>query len=272
MESSQFWTVIGLLGGVATDESCARLEAHLEATGDTGGFAAEVARRVEGLVRGCRWPRELSGDSVEWIAAAVIASGPEAYERVLASGVVAPDEWAWDEAEILLVVGAFDGEDDTAAGPPPDHGSPTAPLHVTLQWLAASPDGVVTPHDEEPEMLIDLGDDPALGRTPVHDPDWVAAQEVLSRDAELLARRVALGADLVLTVRPYASTEVARATRHPLLDGARPVTEAEVWRFDQDRATVVLCVPATAFADGESRVPTYVEAVRELITAAEDAG
>lgn len=179
------------------------------------------------LVVGCRWPDEIAGsDTMNWVAAAVVAGGRAAYEGVRARGEIDPAQWQWDEAEALLVVGY---EEDQVHVPPADHGGPVPPVAVTLQWLSIpSPEGVHTPDDDSPELQVDLGDHPSNGRVPVHDPEWVEAQRQLAADPSFVARRVTTsdGPGLVLVVPvshftdPRSRVDGYVTAVHQLLDAA----------------------------------------------------
>ncbi|WP_193604679.1 hypothetical protein [Nocardioides dongkuii] len=285
MTPERFWDLIGTLGGVADDASCARLEALLREHGEGEEFSDLVEEHEERLVTGCRWPRRIRGsDTMHLVAAAVVAAGRPAYDAVLARGKVDPGQWDWDEAESLLVVGMGDEDDgegdDRYGGTGPgsrgttDDGEPTPPLDVVLQWFALpSPERMETADDATPEMSMDFGDDPDEGRVPVHDPDWVAARAVLAADPDLLARRRRVaGMRLGLTVRPVppSGQEAPSPADHEPFEGYRPVAEPTAYRFEGERgASVVLCVPVTDFPASGSRVAAYVRAVGQLVDAAE---
>jgi hypothetical protein len=273
MTPERFWELVGTLDGVADDMSCAELDALLRETGEGSAFADILDPHVESLVRGCRWPNGIAGsDTMNWVAAAVVAAGRSTYEIVLAAQEVNPDQWQWGEAEALLVAGAEESEDDA----PPDHGDPVPPVRVALQWLSVpSPEGVPgPPDDDDPTGVMDPGDDPDWGRVPVHDPDWVAARERLAADQSFLERRARLGdLGLWLTVRPVPpeGQTAPDPDRHSPFDGIRPVSEAIAYRFESgDRKTVVLVVPNSDFPVTGSRVECYVAAVHRLLEAAED--
>lgn len=270
MTPGRFWELIGTLDGVADDKSCAELGRLLGETGEGSAFGDLLDQRVEPLVRACRWPDEIAGsDTMNWVAAAVVAGGRRAYETVLAAKEVDPDQWQWDEAEALLVAGVEDSFEDA----PPPHGDPVPPVDVALQWLAASPPGVEGPHDDDPTDAIDPGDDPDWGRVPVHDPDWIAAQHRLAADRSFLDRRARLGGlRLWLTVRPVPPEghPAPDPASHSPFDGIRPVSEAITYRFESgDSRTVVLVVPDSDFPATGSRVEGYVAAVHRLLAAAE---
>ena len=276
MTPERFWELVGTLDGVADEETCARLDALLRETGEGPAFTDLIDDHVEPLVETCHWLGDIAGSStMDWVAAAVIASGKARYDAVLARGEVDPDEWEWSEAEALLVAGFEETEEERANREPDDHGEAAPPVAVTLQWLSVpSPEGVHTPHDHDPEgIMIDLGDHPDLGRTPVHDPDWLRAQEVLAADESFLARRSAVGAiGLWLTVRPVPpDDEPAPDPRdHSPFDGFRPVREAIAYGVTAHEGPgVVLVVPATDFPLTGSRVDGYVHAVHQLLQAAE---
>lgn len=276
MSPDRFWELVGSLGGVADDASCARLDALLRATGEGPDFGDRLDALVESLVRGCRWPRDIAGsDTMSWVAAAVVAAGHEACERVLAAQRIEPDEWDWAEAEALLVAG-FEESPEDAQDAPEDHGEAVPPVGVTLQWLALpAPEGVHGPYDDDLDgpPPMDPGDDPAWGRRPVRDQDWLAAQRTLAADQSFLDRRDRLGdLRLWLTVRPVVppGQPAPDPAGHSRFDGVRPVSEAIAYRFESgDRRTVVLVVPASHFPATGSRVAGYVAAVHQLLDAAE---
>ena len=272
MTPERFWNLVSTLNGVADDNSCAALDVALQASGEGAEFAALLEQHVDALVNGCRWPSWIAGsDSMNWVASAVVASGRSAYKVVLDRTVINPEEWDWVEAEALLVVGADRGDDDE---PPADDGQAAHPVLITLQWLARpSPGRAPDDGQDDGEDLIDMGDDPAWGRVPVYDLDWVAAQQVLATDESFLARREHLGA-LGLTVRPDVpeGQPAPPPESHSPFDGIRPVAGPAVFRFEGDEGdTVVLVVPSSDFPSNGSRVESYVRAARRLVEAAEDA-
>lgn len=277
MGPERFWELVDTLDGVADGETCARLDALLRTTGEGAAFADAVDRAVDDLVDACRWPDEVAGsDAASWVAAAVVASGRESYDAVRAAGVVDPERWAWDEAEALLVVGPEPTDEHRGSGPPPDHGEATPPVGIALQWFAVpSPPGVSTPFDRMPTTpVVDFGDDPAWGRVPVHDPEWVEAQRRLAADPSFVDRRRAVeGLRLWLTVRPATpegETAPDPADHSPLADGYRSVREARAHRVDtMEGPAVVLVVPVSDVLDGASRVEGYVRAAHRLLDAAE---
>lgn len=272
MTPERFWELVGMLDGVADDMSCAELDALLRETGEESAFTDILDPLVESLVRGCRWPSAIAGsDTMNWVAAAVVAAGRTTYESVLAAQEVNPDQWQWGEAEALLVAGAEERVEDA----PPDHGDPVPPVGVALQWLAVpAPEGVQGPHDDDQDEAIDPGDDPAWGRVPVHDPDWLAAQQRLAGDQSFLDRRARLGdLRLWLTVRPVPPVGQAAPDpdSHSPLDGIRPVSAAAAYRFESgNHQTVVLVVPNSDFPETGSRVESYLAAVHRLLEAAEN--
>lgn len=274
MTPERFWQLVGALGGVADDETCARLDELVRSTGEGSAFTEMVDDHVEALVLECRWPDDFAGsDTMNWVGAAVVAAGKASYDAVRAAGEVDPEQWRWDEAESLLVVGFELAEEDQAHGPPPDHGAPVAPVAVTLQWLSIpAPDGVRTPHDRNTDSIIDFGDRPDYGRTPVHDPDWVEAQRRLAADQSFLARRRSVGQlDLWLTVRPVPpdGEPIPDPSSHSPFDGFRPVREAIAHRVaTKHGSAVVLVVPVSDFSDPTSRVDAYLAAVDQLLEAA----
>ena len=274
MTPERFWQLVGTLDGVADDETCARLHALVRSTGEGSAFIEMVEDHVERLAVECRWPGDFAGrDTMNWVGAAVVAAGKVSYDAVRAEGAVDPEQWRWDEAEALLIVGFEMTEEDQAHGPPPDHGEPVSPVAVTLQWLSIpSPTGVRTPHDHGPDSIIDLGDHPDNGRTPVHDPDWVAAQRHLAADQSFLARRLRVEhLGLWLTVRPVPpdGEPAPEPSSHSPFDGFRPVRESSASHVETSHGPgVVLVVPASHFSDPESRVDGYLSAVNQLLAAA----
>lgn len=274
MTPERFWQLVDTLGGVADDETCARLHDLLIESGEGEAFGEVLDELVETLLAQCRWPAEVRGsDAASWVAAAVVAAGRDAHDAVLVRREIDLEQWHWDEAEALLVAGFDQAGVAEGHGPPDDHGAPVPPVAVTLQWLSVpSPPRLRTAHDRGPVMVIDLGDDPALGQRPVHDPDWVEARSVLAADASVLERRRRVDhLDLWLTVRPAvpAGEPVPDPATHSPFDGYRAVREAYASRFETgDRASVVLVVPASDFPDGERRVDAYVSAVHRLLEAA----
>lgn len=276
MTPERFWQLVDTLDGIADDPTCARLGVLLRRTGEGPAFAGMIEDLVEPLVAGCRWPELFVGtDTASWVAAAVVAGGKARYDVVRAQGEVDPDQWRWDEAEALLVVGFEETEADQGYGPPADHGEPVPPVAVTLQWLSIpSPAGVRTPNDGNPDMVIDLGDHPGNGRVSVHDLDWVEAQRHLAADRSFVARRLRVGhVGLWLTVRPVppAGDPAPEPSSHSPFDGFRPVLEAVAHHVEShDGPGVVLIVPVSDFSDRESRVDNYVRAVHQLLAAAED--
>ena len=274
MTPERFWELVGTLGGVADDASCARLDALLRETGEGPAFADVLEEQVDPLVSRCAWPADLArSDARYWVAAAVVAAGEEARGSVLASGALDPDQWQWAEAEALLVAGVPDDADDASDGPAND-GAPIPPVDVALQWLAFPvPEGVDGPGEGDLIAAIDLGDDPSWGRRPVHDPDWLAAQDVLAADDAFLDRRARLaGLQLCLTVRPAPAPDqpAPDPSTHSPFGGFRPVSEAAAHRFPAEGGeAVVLTVPVTDFPPAGSRVESYVRAVHQLVEAAE---
>jgi len=275
VRATRFWELVATLDGIADEGRCDRLDALLRESGEAAAFSDLVEARVEELLATCPVPPDMQGSSVsEWLAAAVVAAGRATFDQALAAGSeIDADAFAWAEAEALLVVGVEPDDAESDAGPPPDHGEPRAPVDVTLQWLAApAPERLVVPFDDQSPFLDLMGDSP-LGRTPVHDPDWVEAQRRLAADPEVVARRAALAPTaLGLTVRPYAA-QVPES--HDLFaGGARPVSAAAAYGFSGGmdpgvELTVVLVVPATDFPARGSRVEAYVGAVHRLLDEAE---
>jgi len=274
MTVERFWELIGTLGGVADDSSCASLNELLRQTGEASTFTDLLDEHVQALVEACRWPEDVAGsDAMSWVAAAVIAAGRLAYDEVLARREVDLDHWQWDEAESLLDIGFVASPETDAAGPPADHGAAVPPVGVTLQWLSVpAPGGVWTPHGRNPIVAIDLGDDQTSGRFPVHDRDWVEAQRVLAADPAFVARRVRVGhLGLFVTVRPVPrdGEPVPDAGSHSPFDGFRPVREAAVLDVETHEGPgLVLVVPVSNFPADGPRVDSYVAAVNTLVEAA----
>lgn len=255
MDETRFWELIGRLGGVADERTVAVLEAELHPD-ETESFDAALASRIDRLLERRTVPDSHEGDTAEWIAAAVIAAGREGYERELAgSGELVPDDWAWSDAEVLLVAGvAGDGH---GAG----HGAAASSVDVDdalglwMQWKSHRlPDGVATSWDPEIEDVVDDPDDPAFGRVPATDPAWDDALAALAADPEFHRRRTLLGAiGLHLVVR-----DVDEASLQP-------------WPSETDVQHVVLTLPAVqARTDREARAADYLEAVVALVTSTQE--
>jgi len=239
MDVARFWELVELLGGAADDASTARLGAVLVEQDEVEGFADHLDVLVARLLATCDVPASHDGDAAEWIACAVVASGRASYERVLAAGApLDPDEWAWAEADGLLVVG------EELADAPADS--------LTLQWKSREvPVGVETVWDPDDDAH---GDDPAYGLVPTSDEAWDAALGVLATDEEFLRRRAALD--------PLALHVVVRDVDE---------LELSAWPDPDAAESVVLTVPAAIVLAEESRVEAYLDAVVTLMTAVQDA-
>lgn len=238
MDDARFWELVDLLGGTADFASTRRLQAALEGD-EVQAFGDAVDVKVAQLLADCDVPDTLDGDTAEWVACAVVARGRDTYEATRAAGAeLSPDDWAWDEAESLLLV----GEEQAAPGEAP----------VTLQWKSREvPVGVETVWDPDDDAH---GDDPAYGLVPTSDGAWEAALGVLTTDAEFVRRRAELGGlDLHLVVRDVDELELS------------------AWPDPDDAESVVLVVPAAMVLAEESRVEAYLDAVVTLVTAVQDA-
>ncbi|HEY0950365.1 hypothetical protein [Nocardioides sp.] len=259
MDSGRFWELIALLGGRADERTCRTLEAALSpAEGDDLG--EEIQRRVDELLDRRSVPASHTGDTAEWIAAAVIAAGRERFERELTqSGPLDPDDWQWEDAESLLVAG-FGDDDDPDDGPEAglDDVSTEAledGLGLWLQWKSGRlPAGVTTAWDPEVEAALDAPDDPAFGRVPTTDPAWDDALATLAADPEFHRRRALIGdIGLHLLVRD--------------VDGA----ELRPWPSETEVENVVLTVPAAdARTEHDERVADYLEVVVFLVTSTQE--
>lgn len=243
MDEARFWELVDLLGGTVDDTTTPRLAAELVENDEVDAFGDHVDVLVAQLLAACEVPLSHGGDGAEWIAAAVIARGRTTYERTLAAGgVLDPDEWAWDEAENLLVVGLSGEPDDP--GPFGDS--------LTLQWKSREvPVGVETVWDPDDDRH---GDDPAHGLVPTSDEAWDAALGVLATDAEFQRRRAAL--------EPLALHVVVRDVEE---------LELSAWPEPDAVESVVLAVPVTLVLAEESRVEAYLDAVVTLMTAVQEA-
>jgi len=244
MTPERFWELIDSLGGVADDESCERLDLELQRTGEGDAFADEVEVHVADLLRHCTVPDDQPADTEEWLAAAVVAAGREAYDTTIAAGgTLDASRWRWRDAEALLVAGW--SSHAAAVETVPHDRDPDFP--VTLQWkVAAPPAGVYTSHGVD-----DLGDDPETGVVTSSDPAWDRARRYLADDPGLTEELGALDwLDLHLVVRE--DTEVAE----PEL---RPYPSPDKVR------SVVLVVPQSLFADPDTRAEAYAEAVQAMV-------
>ncbi len=244
METARFWELIALLDGTADDTSTARLDDALAGTDEAEPFTDHLDVLVAQLLAACDVPPSHEGDTAEWIACAVVASGQESYARTLAAGdLLDPDEWAWSEAEALLVVGE-----------PADHAGPAGPGddRLTLQWKSREvPVGVETVWDPASDRL---DDDPSHGLVPTSDEAWDAALGVLMTDAEFQRRHAALD--------PIALHLVVRDVEE---------LELSAWPTPESVTSVVLAVPVAMVLGEESRVEAYLDAVVTIMTAVQEA-
>ncbi|NPC98439.1 hypothetical protein [Nocardioides sp. zg-DK7169] len=246
MTPERFWELIGSLGGVADDASCERLDLVLQRSGEGDAFADQVEVHVADLLRHCGVPADLPEDTDEWVAAAVVAAGREAYETTIAAGEeLDPTRWRWQDAEALLVTGW--SSHAAAVDPTPREHDPGFP--VTLQWKVASPPpGVVTSYGTD-----DLGDDPETGVVATSDPAWDRARRDLGADPALVEELAGLDwLDLHLVVRD--GDDVTEPVLHP-------------YPSPTSVRSVVLVVPQSLFADPATRADAYVEAVQALVAA-----
>lgn len=256
MDTDRFWELVDVLGGTADDVTLPRLEAELRG-GEAEPFLDEVYDLVAALLERCSLPATHAGDTGEWIAAAVVAAGRETYERTRAAGgPIDPTDWAWGEAEALLVAGVEEHDEDV-------HGADDeraeefgadqleVKLGLTFQWCATDPpDGVDTSFDP----AADGGDDPGQPTVWSSDDEWTATLAVLDGDPEFHRRRTSLAAvGLHLVVRA--------------------VDEATLmaWPSDEDVRDVVLTVPVDVVMAAPTRHDAYVEAVVTLVTAVGEA-
>jgi hypothetical protein len=239
MDVGRFWELVDLLGGTADDASTPRLAAALVEHDEAEGFSDHLDVLVAQLLATCDVPPSHEGDTAEWIACAVVASGRATYDRVLAAGApLDPDDWDWAEAEDLLVVGEEQAD------------APLDPL--TLQWKSRQvPVGVETVWDPDDDAH---GDDPAYGLVPTSDEAWNAALGVLGTDAEFLRRRAEL--------EPLALHVVVRDVDE---------VELSAWPDPAAAESVVLAVPVTMVLAEESRVEAYLDAVVTIMTAVQEA-
>jgi hypothetical protein len=241
VDAARFWELVGTLGGVADDAGAEALEDRL-GVGEGEPFADPVSRHVSALLARCSLPTSHEGDAAEWVAAAVVAAGRHAYERVLdAGGRLDPDDWAWDEAEALLVVGH--PELDPAEEPTDPEGwrGTTPDLPISFQWHAAQvAPGVLTRWgNAASEVKVEMGvaHDPAWGRVPALDAQFVECVEDAPWEAAL--------------------------ERHVIVSDT--VTEPEWLLFPQagEPEHLVLVVPVGPLLEAEDRRPLY----RELVEA-----
>ncbi|MCL8024769.1 hypothetical protein [Nocardioides bruguierae] len=229
MTPEEFWAHVDSLGGVADDGTVEDLVERLS-TAEAEAFAERVEVLVEELLRACDVPGTHTGDTAEWLAAAVIAAGRETYEATLAAGEpLDPERWAWDEAEALLVVAPVEGEDEA-------FGLPATPP-VTFQWLhLTSPDDVETAYDEnvaEVTGALGIGPDPAFGPVPASDP---AFDRALARHQDW----------------PTAAPQLHLA----VMEGFDEPTPT-LWPNVEEPEHVVLVVPPPMLLEAINRVEVY---------------
>jgi len=244
MTPERFWELIDSLGGVADDASCERLDLQLQRSGEGDAFADEVEVHVADLLRHCTVPADMPEDSEEWLAAAVVAAGRDAYEATIsAGGEIDAARWRWRDAEALLVTG-WSSHAAAVDTTPRDH-DPGFP--VTLQWkVAAPPPGVYTSYGVD-----DLGDDPAHGVVASSDPAWDQARRDLGADPALMEELAGLDwLDLHLVVRDGEDVTEPELRPYPTPDAVR---------------AVVLVVPQSLLADAGSRAEAYAEAVQAMV-------
>lgn len=245
MTPERFWALIDTLGGVADDESCERLDLQLQRTGEGDAFADEVENHVGDLLRHCAVPPGQPADTEEWLAAAVVAAGHDAYEATIAAGEeLDPARWRWQDAEALLVAG-WSSHAAAVESALPLEGEPDFP--VTLQWkVMTPPPGVQTDFGVD-----DFGDDPEAGLVPCSDPAWDQARRDLMDDPALTEELGALEwLGLHIVVRDTAEVTEPEVRPYPSPDSVR---------------SVVMVVPQALFADPSTRAEAYVEAVLALV-------
>ncbi|UYM03702.1 DUF4240 domain-containing protein [Solicola gregarius] len=109
MRSAEFWDLIDVLGGTADEESVARLGERLGGlpARTVEAFGTALDERIDVLAESPAIPEELRySETAEWFAAAIIAAGRPAYEKARrAHAPFDADDWGFEEAEDLLVVG-----------------------------------------------------------------------------------------------------------------------------------------------------------------------
>jgi hypothetical protein len=242
VDDDEFWDHIDRLGGVADTTSCRGLHAELVASGRGRAFGDAVDEHVSRLLERCNVPFSHQGDTAEWIAAAVIASGRSTYEKTLAAGKkLKPGDWAWDDAESLLVTGFVD--DGSNAGTD----LPEATELASLQWNAGQvPDGVTTswePFVDQIAQTMGELDHPNAGRSVCNDLEWIAAIEEADADTGILvwARNARLHLALVI----------------------REVDEGENRRYP-DYQQVMRIVPVSKILEAPSRRDAYLRELRAL--------
>ena len=241
MDEDEFWGFVARLDGIADQTSCRALHDVLVAQGRGQEFGDAVDDHVRRLLGACQVPYSHQGDTAEWIAAAVIASGRSTYDQTLAAGTkLRPDDWAWDDAEALLVAGFVD--DGSESGPPPE---PTE--LASLQWNAEQvPDGVDTTWEPWLDgMSLAMGelDHPSMGRSVCVDPEWNAAIAEAGSDTGILVWARNSGLHLALVVR---AVDQAENRRYP------------------DSGQVMRIVPAAEALAAESRRDLYLRELRAL--------
>lgn len=151
MRNEEFWNLIGVLGGVADEESVARLGEKLAAlpARTVEAFGSALDERIDVLAESPAIPEDLRySENSEWFAAAIIAAGKPAYEKARrARAPFAADDWAFEEAEELLVVSENILE----------------PVEIELDGVEVEWLSVQHPDD------VEVSDDPAAD---AHDPEW----------------------------------------------------------------------------------------------------
>jgi len=222
VDEDEFWALVARLDGVADQTSCRALHDELVATGGGEAFGDAVDEHVERLLEACSLPELYQGDTAEWVAAAVLASGRATYEATLATGgELTVGQWEWQAAEALLVTGFVDPDDA------PGDGSPGSALPASLQWNAGSlPDGVTTTWESWLDGLAAaMGqlDHPSMGQTVSTDPEWDAA---VAAAGDALASARDTGVHLALVVRDVNEAESRRYSE--LRHAMRIVPAAEV--------------------------------------------
>lgn len=243
MFPDRFWELVGTLGGVADDTTTPALDRALGESGEGENFLDLVEEHVERILERCEVPASHQGDTAEWIAAAVIAAGRAEHDRVLASGApLVPDEWAWAEAENLLVAGMPHEADSPLPG---------TRIGITLEWKALD-----LPVDMEStfDPVLDwAGDDPRHGHSVTLDPAWTEAVLRLEADPEFQRRREAI-ADVGLHLKVREADEMVLTP----------------WPAPDQVDDVVLSVPIAAFTD-QDRTDVYGQVVAELVLSVQDA-
>lgn len=247
MTPERFWELVATLGGSAGDASTPALDLALRTTGEGDEFSDLVEHHVDRLLEQCDIPPSHHGDTSEWIAAAVIAEGRETYERTLAAGgLLNPDDWRWEEAENLLVVGFVDEEDeDEQPGLEGQH------LGVTLEWKTLDLPAEVTSFFD-PSLDL-FGDDPAGGYAVTADPAWAEAMLRIDADQEFHRRRATIS-DVGLHLKVRECDEVVLTP----------------WPSDEQVDDVVMTLPREMFTDAEQRADLYVDAVVDLVLAVQE--